>query len=391
MHPVSRRAFLASLPFILVMCRCKKAEPRPAAAIQPIGKFIDETFSNLRNWSWESKGDFGQTYTHAQYGKSTLRNYAVALEFDVKSTVGGVAVGVQSQRNPDQKCSTYAYWDITAGQLKIVGLDEGGKIGVVAASASAPAQLGASRLLLHMVEGTVEAVLQQAGATISRVVFKYDFVTPYALVAGSKGFVRPNIFLYSAALTSPDVALLRRYTASTTEYRKPEIVFVGDSITAGYYAGNPVHIPAYLLRAHTAQRIQVMAGGYNTTQDVVDNLPEITRLSPRYAFLQIGTNDGALTSDAPTLHLVKHFVTTLQDAGTQVLVLPTPDGGDPAQRGTYNNALAREYEGFVDTWTEGWSQMRVANGKMVDIAHPTQLGNQQIADVLRKGCPQLFS
>ncbi|WP_310391462.1 SGNH/GDSL hydrolase family protein [Hymenobacter sp.] len=373
------------------MCRCKKVGPRPAAAAQPIGKFIDETFSSLTNWSQERKGDFGHTLTHTQYGKSTLRNYTVALEFDVKSTVGGVAVGVQSQRNPDQKCSTYAYWDLTAGRLKIVGLDEAGKIGVVAASAPAPARLGAFALLLHMVEGTVEAVLQQSGRVISCVSFEYDFTTPYAVVAGAKGFVRPNIFLYSAALTSPAAAQLRRFTASTTEYSNPEILFVGDSITAGYYAGQPTQIPAYLLRAHTKKRIQVMAGGYDTTRDVVDNLPEIIRIAPRFAFLQIGTNDGARTSDSSTLPLVRQFVDTLQGAGTQVLLLPTPDGGDPGQRGTYNHALASQYEGFVDTWTAGWSQMTVANGKMVDIAHPTRLGNQQIAELLRKSCPQLFS
>lgn len=86
---------------------------------------------------------------------------------------------------------------------------------------------------------------------------------------------------------SQKVTRLRYYTDI---YSSPKMVFTGDSNMQGAYADSNNARYAIRLANAVKDRIEIVAGAGNTSQDVVNLLPEILLINPEAVFVNIGTN-----------------------------------------------------------------------------------------------------
>lgn len=357
-------------------------------------KFGSETATvnnSIRLVGATSTKDLTQVLNYTGYGKSTLRNYVVTAKFKLNSTAGGVSIGVESKRNAgigSQVASTYGAIDFT-GSLQVLGAANDRSIYTTAATSSTgiPAINTSDNYELSLAIYENDAVVTFKNLTAStqkQVTFTYDFVTPYG-----GGMHRPNIFNYSFGILKTADVTFSSITVTSSELNHPNIVFIGNSETTGYYSGSTTNAFAYKLRSYTSKTIQIMAGGGMTTQDALDNEYEIIERAPTYAFIMMGTNDGN-TADAKD-RIVMLF-NDLTAAGIICYVLPNPNGGDPATSGTYNNSLSVAFgSSFKDIWSGVNGMGSFSNpADIIDCCHFTNAGEQKIADKIHSILPLIF-
>lgn len=326
------------------------------------------------------------------YWQSTLRNYAVELVSFKINTIGantkGVYVGVDSGNNGDVGdfvFSAVALLDYSSTPvLQIICPDVHGVFKTPAqasVTAGMPSINTSDRYTLRF-----EMNDQRATATLTNldtpgsVSVHYDYIS---LTPTSPN--RPNIFYYCFGVCASTDITAERFTVSTTEIINPKYVFIGDSITTGYCATLFTDGYASVLKTHTNDSLQIMAGGGNNLHSVENNMTEIARVIPDIVFLNIGTNPyGDFTN-------YKKVVTSMQNEGIIVYPLLIVTGGNPVTGGTYNNDIATTYPSlYIDIWTAGWNTMSIGNGEMVDSLHPTTIGHLKLANIIRAAKPLLF-
>lgn len=308
------------------------------------------------------------------YGKSTLRKYVIEAFFSLATLPGsnnyGVFVGPNSQRNVGN-CSAYALIDFQNSLLQIVSANSDGTIGTTYASDGTSMPTIATgknySLSLTLQENVIIATFKNLTDNQTKTL---NFnIAP-------TNFVRPNIFFYSFGVAGSTDAIFTNVKVTRGEEIKPDILFIGDSITTGYNATS--FSDTYAEQITTNKTIQVAAGPSNTTQDVVDNMAEILITAPKTAFIMIGTNDGG----NPSHSLISSIKTAINGAGIPLYFLALPNGGDPSESGTYNNYLATTYpDNWLDIWTDGWDAMEP--GDMTDSVHPATLGHERLATRLQ--------
>jgi hypothetical protein len=109
-------------------------------------------------------------------------------------------------------------------------------------------------------------------------------------------------------------------------------------------------------------------------------------LNPDTVFINLGTNSGGSTTDYDNMtdSLIAH--------GIFVIHTLTPNGGNPATGGTWNNHIATTYPTtYIDTWTTGWNTMSIGNGEMVDTIHPSLTGIRKIMEIIMAAYPDIFN
>jgi len=134
----------------------------------------------------------------------------------------------------------------------------------------------------------------------------------------------------------------------STTYSTNKLLFIGDSLIKGYYAGTYIERLSKLFVDGISQ-----SGGGDKTREVLVRLPEVlNHIKPKQVVLMIGTNDIGQGIDETSFKINHHsIVDQLEAAGINVIVISPPaiNGYDAASANTW---MAAEYVGkFISGYT----------------------------------------
>ena len=353
---------------------------------------VTSTFSNgfVKMHAASGAGAFTKVVNYIGKGKMTLRNFDIEIGFrpcTIASGTYGPILGTNTTRNPGQNTATVIYPDFSTNfgpAFTIGAANSSGIISSKATTTNMPARSIANNytLKLKVSADTAQAfILNRNTSEQTSLQYIYDFTNL------AQSATKPNIFYPAFGLNGLDSIVVDNFKISSPDKRYVKMVFVGNSITTGYYGGMARNSFPDQLKAKTNYDIQILAGGYNRTADVIDNLWQIIDMHPENVFLEIGTNDrGNGISQATIQANIDTINNRLNRAGIKVYHLAAPDAGNPATGGTTNNYLSTTYGAFfVNTWTGCYGA-----GQMVDAVHPNQLGFRIIADTIQAKLPLLF-
>lgn len=206
----------------------------------------------------------------------------------------------------------------------------------------------------------------RTGSTVSDVInFSYTY---------PRNFDIPRTYKWGTAKFGTGVDSLIRVSLVSQSLVHPKVIFIGDSKTAGLFAGSSSLRYSELTGANSAYSpFAVYASNADRTYDCLHAIDYIiTYVRPKYAFVNIGRNDGMpFSSSAQTNY--ETIVSRLEGSGIKVINLgPIPETGIPDQS-TLSNFITATYgtANFIDLST-GW-----VNGTMLstDGVHPNTLGN----------------
>lgn len=336
-------------------------------------------------------GNYKSTQTRiidTSFGLTMIRNYVVETGFKINaitdSTIG-VYCGVYSPFNfGDYRFSSFGHIDFSGPDtLFLIGNTDTAYSWQVAPRrwTGLPTFNTTDNYMLRLTvqEGYINALVKNVttGDTAS-ISNTYDFI--------NNGWpLRPNYFYFQfGAMGKTDVSF-DYFKVTTTESPHPKILFVGDSQTAGYSAGRPDSSYAYMLRPHTSQLIQVLAGGGLNAELIKDSvITEIQAAAAEKVFLLIGTNGGTWAN----YQLLVSAIETVSDCIPMTFI----NGGNPATPGTFNYNIMTTYPDAIDLWSgpTGTSTMTIGNGKLHDAAHFTAPGHRDIMNIIKAAKPTLF-
>jgi len=172
---------------------------------------------------------------------------------------------------------------------------------------------------------------------------------------------------------------------SSTSWKYPRVCFVGDSKTEGIGVAALTDVYPYLLFSASSQKYTVCAKGNQTTQDILDAMPEIISIAPTKYVLFIGCNDirtgvALATWQANFASIVSQLAAT----GAQVIICrPSKEIGlDLSTLDTYIQTYSPTYT-VVDLYS-GWN-----TGTMLaaDNIHPNSVGQAYIQTQLSSYAP----
>jgi len=199
---------------------------------------------------------------------------------------------------------------------------------------------------------------------------------------------RPSYFWFSfGAMGRSDVSF-DYYLVTTTEELNPKYLFVGNSITTGYNATTADSAYANILKRSTNDSVQIWAGGGMGVDEVPLTLERLVEVNPQYIFLNLGTNN---TYNGGNSAKYQSLVDSFLNRGYTVYPCLIVNGGDPVSGAGWNKWIKDTYPStYIDLWTAGWNTMTIGNGEMYDGVHPTLLGHQKLAALIKTLKPSLF-
>lgn len=321
------------------------------------------------------------------YGVSTIRNYRIDMKFRINSitdSTRGVYVGASCPgADIGYRLSSYAVIDFMNDTLCVIGAQDTmyHPQTIPTRTTGLPAFNTSDNYLLSFImrESIGRALIKNltTGDTAS-VALYYDLNT-------NAWPLRPPYFNYGFGVFNKTDIYIDYFTVTTDEVLNPDLVFIGTSITTGYSSGTTDSSYAYMLKPYTNRVLQIMAGPGATVLSTITNIPELVAVSPDTVFIELGTNSGGTTADYSRL------TDSLTTHGSFVYHILSPNGGNPATGGTWNNYIATTYPStYIDTWTTGWNTMTIGNGEMYDAVHPTATGMRKLALIIKSALPTLF-
>lgn len=175
--------------------------------------------------------------------------------------------------------------------------------------------------------------------------------------------------------------------------KKTWVNFVGDSITAGKFAGSLSNRFSNMTMATSSKVYQVTGGPGDRTAYILNRMPEILLMNPKYVVLSIGKNDvrAGVSSAVYTANYtsirnqiaaagitVIHLLSTPEDA----LVLTTLNNHINTMNSTYGDVV-------IDVFTplkDGSNQLDAAYDSG-DGIHPNAAGHAYMASIISSGAP----
>ncbi len=222
----------------------------------------------------------------------------------------GLGIGIRSN-------SSYAQYGVTG----YVDLSTNATRGIVRVYAGSTSVAVSTTALSFSAGDTIQITISRNYNYISVVasnlttkaaasVANYYFVLTY-----SAPFIMPNSGKF-AVYNFGGNQIVTSLSVRSNAIKNPDILFVGDSKTVGYYSGAKAGRFADIVGAH--YQTQVNAGGNDGTVEVLARIPEIISILPKIVVLNIGRNDiGAIS--APTIYAnYASIVSQLQAAGITV-------------------------------------------------------------------------
>lgn len=179
----------------------------------------------------------------------------------------------------------------------------------------------------------------------------------------------------------------------------PLVVFLGDSLTAGFGLPEDDAFPAVLERAFAAadRPIRVVNAGVSgdTTTGGLRRLDWLLRQGPDVVVIGLGANDGLRGLDlAATEANLRAIVAGVREAGAEPLLLgmriPTNYGPDYAEpfAAIYGRVAAEESAALVPLVLEGVGGVDAMN--LADGIHPNAAGHRRMAETIRPVLEQVL-
>lgn len=162
---------------------------------------------------------------------------------------------------------------------------------------------------------------------------------------------------------------------------RPDLLIIGDSKSAGYFANSPYDRWATIVRK-SFPNLVLQAGSADRITDATDRLAETIGIQPKQVILCIGVNDVRNGLDSNTIKSSYNaYVSSLQSAGVNVIHLISPKEVS-LNFEWFSNFIKRIYPNdFIDAKTE-----YCQNCLSGDNVHPNTKGNLMVADaVLNSG------
>jgi lysophospholipase L1-like esterase len=173
------------------------------------------------------------------------------------------------------------------------------------------------------------------------------------------------------------------------------VVCLGDSLTAGGY-------PALLGEKLTVPVVDLSAEG-DTTQDAIEQLPEVRRLRPQVVVMEIGGNDYVQGASRQETHAnLKGIISDCRKAGAEVVLVEIPRGFVTDPYGGLERELARREDlQLLSDSTIRWFVLRspfAPPGMWLgrewhlsdDGLHPNARGNEALAASVADALEQLY-
>ncbi len=182
---------------------------------------------------------------------------------------------------------------------------------------------------------------------------------------------------------------VQSFMMTTTAVKRPNVIFIGDSITQGYRPTNFNERFAYLVGAGDYNKVQVFAGQNLRVTHNIDTLTDcISFISAKYAFLLIGRNDsGDNLAQATFMARLEAVVTLLKSRGIKVIASTFTPGGTADYRAAI--MAMTSVDKTVDLYTAinaDW----VSTYRHADTIHPNTAGHDAIADFIIANCPEIL-
>lgn len=311
-----------------------------------------------------------------------LENWIVAATITV-GAVGAATYGVALGTASIAAAGTTALLGI-AGQLYLQS-GTGGNVAILTTVNGAGTQAALSPTAITFAAGHVINMTFQRNRntfTLSAwntTVPQAPAVATYSFSLASATPQLPNIGNFAVYGVGSSF-MLNALSVSSNQPASANVCAVGDSKTAGYYAGTLGQSFANILGITST--LSVLAGGSEMTADVYNRLPEIISLAPTCVLLCIGRNDVANGLPPPQYETTyRAIVTALQAASIRVVhVLPLYENSGISYT-TLTNFIESTYPGqFIDTALYQFSPAYILNA---DNVHPSPAGHAQCAAVIQ--------
>jgi lysophospholipase L1-like esterase len=175
----------------------------------------------------------------------------------------------------------------------------------------------------------------------------------------------------------------------STSMLNPTLVRIGDSITQGHGSGSPSQRDANILNQIIPGGVNVFAGGGNVSLDVLNTLPQVIAMKPKYVAVMVGTNDlgngvslGTVSTSGTYLYNMNSIIRSLISNNIVPIVLYMTPSGDPTIV-TWNTALTTNFSSIcsVQDWFSVIAAGSIIDSKYtVDGLHLNALGYAYITD-----------
>lgn len=200
----------------------------------------------------------------------------------------------------------------------------------------------------------------------------YTFVLTYP--AG--GVFSPRVYNPTLWVTGGTQTITLWQETSPAVVNAP-YVFIGDSITAGYFANTTANRWGELVAG--SSQFNIYAGPGNYSNDI--NSTEVISLNPTTAIVCLGTNDKMnFVADATIISRISTLRTALHNAGINVFVCQIPPN-DTTNMTSINADIVSNFGAGPDFFTllKGGGTA-YAVGKSPDGIHPANTEQQDMAD-----------
>ena len=304
---------------------------------------------------------------------SNLEKWTASVKIKVGAASGanyGIGIGMRSYNSFGLSNAL--------GRIDFSNTANGGKLILNGGVGSAQLAVSDSALLWSNNDYIILTV-ERNGVNIN--VSAHNFTTKSNLISVAYSYpvlispYRPNTGMFSLFALGGSVTI-DSLSINTIEPKKPDIVIVGDSKSAGQgvrYWG--ARYSDYLSR--NTNNLVNHSAGFDRTIDVLNSLPELSLFIPNYYVLEIGSND-VRTGIPSSIYLSQYdtIVAVLQRTGATVIhLLPFYESGGLNQDTLYNHILTTFPNNYIDTY----SPLRQCSICLTsDGVHPNDLGNLEI-------------
>lgn len=254
-----------------------------------------------------SGGD--STVSNVLYRTSTISSFdycyhKVHFASTSNATADGIGVGFTSRSVISQQQNVYATVNTSAGSERgrviIRCLSSSGTQVKLATSATKLSYTNGDSLEVVIIynSGSTEVHVTNLNVPANAPVY-VSFTVPYTVVSPATGYVTvqsPAIYILGGAQT---VTL----DVFGTDYPKnPLVIRLGDSIGTGAFAGSYQGREASLTASQLLGDQIVFSSGGNTAQDIINGFDQVINAHPKYATINLGTNDiaNSVTLGTPT-------------------------------------------------------------------------------------------
>lgn len=191
---------------------------------------------------------------------------------------------------------------------------------------------------------------------------------------------------------------ITNWTVSSKEIKNCKTLFIGDSITYGFFGSAVKSRWANKLMGDTLSKYVVSAGGSDKTNEVLAKINELLLFKPKYAILMIGGNDYYYgVADVTVKANYESIVLRLKSQGITVIhCLATPR--TILDLRTWNAYLMSKYSSTDIVIQNTFNHLTTTPGSTFDLkaiydsgdgAHPNALGHAAIANAIYQEVPYI--